>query len=181
MWALVIVEGHPFPDACLCLRAGFPSIQVDAFVLRRPPQPLDEYVVRCPAVVLRSNAMRGEEPAFPIHRDAHAGPAQAVRLGKGRELRSFVGIHDLGQAELVDGLVQRLDAEVGRPLTGRCLHANTERGRVRDAPCEDLPGMPVHDGNEIQEPPSHRQVGDVLPLTGREGVVCPFDPCRAGP
>ena len=35
-----------------------------------------------------------------------AGPAQPVRPGKGRGLRSLVGIHGLGRAELVDGLVQ---------------------------------------------------------------------------
>ena len=103
-------------------------MQVHAFVFQRPPQPLDEDVV--------------EEPAFPIHRDAHAGPAQAVRPGKRRELATLIGIHDLGRAELVNGLVQRLNAEI-------------DLQRVRDAPGQDLAGVPVHDGDQTQEPAPH--------------------------
>jgi len=59
-----------------------------------------------------------------------------------------IRIHDLGRAELVEGLVQRFDAEVGLQ-------------RVRDAPGQDLAGVPVHDGDEIEEPAPHRQIGDV--------------------
>lgn len=34
-------------------------------------------------------------------------PAEPIRPGKGRELRSLIGIHDLGRAELVDGIAER--------------------------------------------------------------------------
>ena len=34
--ALVVVEADPAPDADPCLRAGLPSVQVDAFILRVP-------------------------------------------------------------------------------------------------------------------------------------------------
>ena len=60
MRALVVVEGHPFPDGRLCLRSGLPGMQVDALVFQGAPQPLDEDVV--------------EETAFPIcYRQVIAG------------------------------------------------------------------------------------------------------------
>tara|TARA_Y100000815_G_scaffold174026_1_gene158354 strand:- start:2150 stop:2323 length:174 start_codon:yes stop_codon:yes gene_type:complete len=51
-----------------------------------------------------------------------------------------IGIHDLGRAEAVDRLVQRLNAEAG--FEG-----------VRDAPSQHLAGEPVHDGDQVEEPP----------------------------
>ena len=71
---------------------------MDAFILQRPPKALAEDVVQL--------------PGFAIHGDLCLGPLQAVGSVEGRELRSLVGIQDLGRAELVDGLVQCLDAEV---------------------------------------------------------------------
>ena len=52
VWTLVIVEGHPFADARLCLRAGFPSMQVDAFVFQAAPETLDKDVVEEPALAV---------------------------------------------------------------------------------------------------------------------------------
>lgn len=74
-------------------------MQVNEFVFQCSPQPLDEDVV--------------EESAFPIHRDAHTGSAEPSGPGEGRELAALIRVHDLGRAELVDGLVQRFNAEVG--------------------------------------------------------------------
>jgi len=115
MWAMVVVEGDPPPDAGSCLRAGLPSVQVDAFILQGPPKALDEGVV--------------ETAPLSVHRDPGADPFQSVGPGKGRELAALVGIHDLGRAELVDRLVQRLDAEVGLQ-------------RVRYPPSQHLAGEP---------------------------------------
>ncbi len=122
MWAAPVVEGHPFPDGRLRLRSCLPGVQVGALIFQGPPQPLDKDVV--------------EESAFPIHRDAHAGSAEPVGPGEGRELAALIRVHDLGRAELVDGLVQRFDAEVGLQ-------------RVRDPPGQDLSGVPVHDRHEV--------------------------------
>lgn len=55
---LVVVEGDPSADTGLGLRAGVPSVQVDALISQRPPQALDENVV--------------EEAPFPFHRDTCA-------------------------------------------------------------------------------------------------------------
>ncbi len=59
-----------------------------------------------------------------------------------------VRVEYFGRAEAVDRLIQSLDTEVGFQ-------------RVRDAPGQDLAGMPVYDRHQIQEAPSHWQVGDV--------------------
>ena len=45
MSPLMVVEAEPPRHTSLGLRAGFPSVQVDAFILQRPPQALDEDVV----------------------------------------------------------------------------------------------------------------------------------------
>ena len=80
-------------------------MQVDALVFQSAPKPLDEDVV--------------EEPAFSIHRDPDARPAEPFGPGKGRELGTLIRIRDLGRPELVDGLVERFDAEVGLAASGR--------------------------------------------------------------
>ena len=102
VWAMVVVEGDPGPDASLGLRAGLSSGQVDAFILQGPPEAFDKDVV--------------DAPAFAI-RDPGADTFQAVGPSKGRKLRSLIGVHDLGRAELVDHLVQGLDAEVIQPCS----------------------------------------------------------------
>ncbi len=100
VWAMVVVEGDPAPDAGPGLRSGFPSVQVDAFILQGPPEALDEDVV--------------EAASLAVHRDPGADALQPVGPGEGRELRPLIGVHDLGWTELVDRLVQRLDAEFKR-------------------------------------------------------------------
>lgn len=73
VWAMVVVEGDPAPDADLGLRPGFPSVQIDAFILQGAPEALDEDVV--------------DAAPFAVHRDPGAHPFQPVRPGEGRELR----------------------------------------------------------------------------------------------
>ncbi len=53
-----------------------------------------------------------EAASFAVHRDPGPGPLQPVGPSEGCELRSLIGVHDLGRAELVDRLVQSLDAKV---------------------------------------------------------------------
>lgn len=96
---LVVLEGDPALDASLGLCAGFPSAQIDAFILQRPPATFNEDVV--------------EVSGFAVHGDLGLGPLQAVGPVEGCELATLVGIHDLGRAKLVDRFVQRLEAEVG--------------------------------------------------------------------
>jgi len=92
-------------------------VQVDAFILQGPPQAFYEDVVQI--------------AAFAIHGDLGLGPLQPVGPVEGGELAAVIGIHDLGRTELVDGLIQRLEAELGLQ-------------RVRDAPGQHLAREPVH-------------------------------------
>jgi hypothetical protein len=50
--ALVVAEGDPAPDADLSLRPGFPSVQIDAFILQGPPEAFYEDVVDAPALAI---------------------------------------------------------------------------------------------------------------------------------
>lgn len=75
VWPLVIVECDPASDGGLGLRSGFPSMQIDAFILQGPPEALDEDVV--------------DTAPFPIHRDAGADPFQPVGPGEGGELAAL--------------------------------------------------------------------------------------------
>ena len=109
-------------------------MQVDAFILQRPPQALNEDVVQI--------------PGFAVHRYFGAHLFQPVGPGEGGELRPLVRIHDLGRAEAVDCLVQSLDAKISLQ-------------RVGDAPGQHFAGEPVHDGHQIEEAFAHGQVGDV--------------------
>ena len=143
----VVVEGDPASDIGRGLRPGFPRIRVDIFTCQRPTQAFDKDVVQIPGLA--------------VHRDLGLAPLQPVSPVKGRELRPMVGVHDLGRAKLVDGFVQRFEAELGLK-------------RVRDAPGQHLAGEPVHDGHQIKEP---LRIGMQLTLTPmrdtrRSALVC---------
>jgi len=47
---LAIIEIYPAADPGLGLRAGFPSVQINAFILQRPPEPFDEDIVDAAAL-----------------------------------------------------------------------------------------------------------------------------------
>ena len=131
---LVVVEGDPSANAGLGLRAGLPSVQIDALILQGPPEALNEDVV--------------EAAPLAVHRYPGADPFQPVGPGEGRELRALVTVHDLGRAEAVNRLVEGLDTEV-------------RLQRVRDALGQHLAGEPVHDRDQLEKAPSHGQVSDV--------------------
>jgi hypothetical protein len=91
--------------------------------------------------------------------DASLGPLQPVGPVEGCELASLISVYYLGRAELVDRLVQSLEAEV-------------RFQRVLYPPGQNFSGEPVHDGDQIQKPLSHRKVGDF----GAPDLIGPVDP-----
>jgi len=107
-------------------------LQVDAFILQRPPEALNKDVV--------------ETATLAVHRDQGPDPLQPVGPGEGRELRALISVHDLGRAEAMDRLFQRIDTEV-------------RFQRVRDARGQHLAVEPVHNRHQIEEATPHRQVG----------------------
>lgn len=151
MGPLVVVDGDPAPDPSFGLRSGFPGVQVDAFTRQGPPE--TRQVEGIPAIGPKECPRVVEAAPLPVHRYPGAHPFEPVSPCKGRELKALNGIHDLGWAELVDRLVQRLDAEAGFQ-------------RVRYPPGQHFAGEPVHDGNQIQKALSHRQI---------DQLACPDD------
>ena len=143
MGPLPIVLGDPPAEADTQLGTCLERVQVDAFVLQRPPEPLNEDIVH-PA-------------AASVHADPHLGIAQHVgEVGAGK-LAALIRVEDLGPAEARQRFLQSLDAEFR-------VH------RVRQPPGEHLPRRSVHDRDEIEEAPPHRQVRNVgVPDVTRAG------------
>ena len=66
-----------------------------------------------------------------------SGEAQKyIRPGERRQLGTLIRIHNFRRAELMDGLVQRINAK-------------SRLKRVRDAPCQNLACVPVHNRDQI--------------------------------
>ena len=114
--------------------AALGGVQVDVVVLDRTPQPLDEHVV--------------DRPSHAVHRDGDLGVEQHLDERVGGELRSLIGVEDLGRAVEGEGLVQG-------------GHAEVDRHGVGQTPGEHLARVPVHDRHEVEESFLERDVGDV--------------------
>ena len=111
--------------------AGLEYVQIDAFVLQRPPEPFNEHVVH-PATA-------------SVDADPHPGIAQHVGAG---ELAALIRLEDFGPAEARQRFPQSLDAEY-------YVH------RVRQPPGDHLARPSVHNGDKVEETPPHRQVRNV--------------------
>src|SRR6266849_2833468 len=120
----VIVE--PAPDALLGFCPIFVRLQVHLLVFERPPKPLHEDVVHA--------------APLPIHADLHAVSLEHIgEVGSG-ELGSLVAVEDGRSSVSVKRLLQRLDA---KPYVES----------VRQPPGEHIPGIPIHDDDQVEESP----------------------------
>ena len=90
-----IIPAEEFGKAALLFDAVGRRTQIDPFVLDGPPQALDEdVIVATPA---------------PVHADLDPVIPQHLRERVAGELRTLVGIEDLGLAELGERLAERRD------------------------------------------------------------------------
>ena len=117
-----------------CLAAGLEGVYVDALILQRPPQPLDENVVH-PATAA-------------IHRNLDASLHQQLGKPQTGELAALISIEYLRPAMQCQGFFQCFSTEF-------CIHG------IRWPPRQHLPAGPVHHRNQIQKAPPHRNAGDV--------------------
>jgi len=131
---MLVVERDPSPDPGLCLVSSFEGVQINALVLQALPQPLDHDVVH--------------PPSLAVHRDPNAGLLENLDELDAGELAPLVGVEDPGAAISCQRLPKGRDAEVSFQ-------------RVRQPPGEDLSAVPVHDRNEIEKAPAHRDVADI--------------------
>ena len=143
MGPLLVVEGQISPNPFSGLSPILVCLQVHLLVLDAAPQPFHEDVVHAPA------------PAVHAHlnglRQQHAGE------GLAGELAALVGVEDLWPT-LAQGLFQSRNTEVY--LQG-----------VGQPPGQHVAAVPVHDGHQVEETPSHGYVGDV----GGPHLVDPVD------
>jgi len=99
MRAMVVIIGEPSAQAGTQFRSGLEGVQIDAFVLHRPPEPFDEDIVH---------------PASPaVHADLDLGCAQHPDEGVAGELAALIGIEDIGLTKTGQRLLQGLDAKAG--------------------------------------------------------------------
>ena len=134
MWASAIVKGQISADASAGIGHGLVGVEVDLLVFDRTPEPFDEHVV----------------PPRPlaIHRDGDFRLLQHCGEVDRGELRSLVGVEYVGFAITGKRLLDCFDAE-------GCFH------RDRQPPRQNSPAEPVHDGAEIDEAASHRNICQV--------------------
>ena len=97
MRPVVIVIVHPDTNLALRIFEVTEGVQINAFVLERAPEALDENVVHPLAL-----AVHGDTDSLLFE---HIGP------GTAGELAALIGVEDFRTAVLLDGLVQGLDAE----------------------------------------------------------------------
>lgn len=127
----VVVIGDPPAKASPQPRAGLEGMEVDALVLERPPEALDDDVVY--------------PSASAIHADADLGLAQHAGEGLRSKLTALIGVKDIRLAEAALCFLQRRDAEAG-------IHG------VGQPPGQNLTGRPVHDRHRVEEAAPHRDV-----------------------
>jgi hypothetical protein len=93
----ILIIGEPLAKADKQFRAGLEGVQMDAFVLQRPPEPLDEDIVH---------------PAFPaVHAYLDLGCSQYTDEGIAGEVAALTAIADIGLAETGQRLLQGVDAK----------------------------------------------------------------------
>jgi hypothetical protein len=76
----MVVSRDPVSHASLGLGPGFSCVEIDAFILQRPPEALDEPVV--------------EIAGFAVHRHLGLCPFQPVGPVEGSELTAWVDVND---------------------------------------------------------------------------------------
>ena len=134
MGTLAVVTVNPAADSGSHLASCFERIEIDSFVLERPPKPLDHDIVH---------------PApFAIHRDLDVRLFQNSGERIAGKLAALIGVEDLGAPIVLKDLFQGSNAEIG--ILG-----------IEPPPGENLAGCPVHDRQQIPKAAPHRDGGDV--------------------
>lgn len=134
MKPLRVVVGDPLADPGARVGACLEGIQVDTFILEGPPQSFDHAVV--------------SPCTFPVHADLDLCVCQHVDPRATGELAALVAVKDFRLTVLGNGLFQSVNAKI-------CVHA------VRQPPAQHFAAVPIHDGDKVQEPAPHRNIGNI--------------------
>jgi len=133
--AFRVVISQPLFDTSLCVCASFKGVQIDAFILQRPPEALNHSIVDPAAFSVHADLdLRISQNLDPISTCELAVPLPGSGLPSNHE--RVVGVEYLRRAVLGQRLFQGLDAE---------FHIH----RVGQPPCKYLATVPVHDGHNV--------------------------------
>lgn len=132
MRALPIVEGQTLADRGAGLADRAIGSQINLFLFHRAPQALDKYIIPPGAA-----AVHADRDLLPVQDgdECHAG-----------ELATLIRVEDLRRLETRQRFPQSLDAQISLK-------------RDRQPSADHPPAEPVHDGDQIDESPRHRDVG----------------------
>jgi len=109
-------------------------LEVDVLVFDATPETLDEDVV--------------QRPTAPVHADGDPFAQEHLGEGGAGELRTLVGLEDVGPAIAAQGVFQAVDAELR--LQG-----------VGQPPGQHATRVPVDDGDQVDKPMRQADVGDI--------------------
>ena len=118
MRSCLVVERQVALQALLRGADGLVGVQIDLLVFDALPESFHEHVVP-PA-------------AFPIHADLDAVVLQQPREFLAGELAPLIGVEDVRRAIAGQGLLHRLQAEVGRQRVGQPPRQHPATGPVED-------------------------------------------------
>ena len=130
----LIVERQVALHALMGRTDSLVRVHIDLLVFNALPESLDEHVV--------------PPTPFSVHADLDAVVRQEACELLAGELAPLVGIEDGWGAMLGDGLLHRVEAEIGRE-------------RIGEPPRQHPATRPVQDRKQIHEAPRHREVGDI--------------------
>ena len=139
--ALLVVETEPGADAGLGLGDAGIGVEIDLLVFKAPPQPLDE-----------SLSMQRPLPSLLI----------VIMAPSRRRVKS----------SLVNWLPWSISSSRPyRESASSGLDTELRAERVGEPPGQHGPAVPIHDHDQIEEAPGHRDVSDV----GAPHLIDPFD------
>jgi hypothetical protein len=134
MGSVVVIVSKVRVQLLKDLEAVISRLQIDAFVLDRPPEPLDKGIVG------------GAADAIPA--DAALGRLQGGHKVVAGKLTALVGVKNLRGA-------------VAGERLGEGAQTKIHLQRIRQLPAQHEAAVPVEHGHQVQKAPRQRQVGDI--------------------
>lgn len=131
---IVIVPIHELLQSGVQFRQRFEPSQVSAFVLRRPPEPLNVHVV--------------QPSSLAIHAVFRYATGKHVQKSRTRVLASLIRVEKLRLTVVLERLVKAIDTKIR-------VH------RVGQSPRQNHPAEPIDNGRQVRESVGQTDVRDV--------------------
>jgi len=129
-----VVEEHIFSDGYYCFYRRVVFSQVYFFLFDSSPKSFNEYIVSVSSA--------------SVHTDTNTIWFKDTREGTTGELRPLIGIEEFRCSVVFYGFLE-------------CFGTEGYIHRVGDSPGENLPTVPIDDGNEVDESSLQAYIGDI--------------------